>query len=105
MPAALCVLALEPSGAEADAAASLPYEADIACSCVRDSTAAGAACEAGARCCDCARGEGREGPGGCADAAPAPEAEAVRRRYRQLSVAVHPDKCTHPDAEKVHCTN
>ena len=29
------------------------------------------------------------------------EGAAVRRRYRELSALVHPDKCTHPDAEKV----
>lgn len=29
------------------------------------------------------------------------EGAAVRRRYRELSAVVHPDKCTHPDAEKV----
>lgn len=43
-------------------------------------------------------------PDGVTVAAEAPppvlEAVAVRRRYRELSVAVHPDKCTHPDAEK-----
>ena len=27
---------------------------------------------------------------------------AVRRRYRELSMAVHPDKCNHPLADKVH---
>ena len=26
---------------------------------------------------------------------------AVRRRFRELSMAVHPDKCTHPGAEQV----
>ena len=26
---------------------------------------------------------------------------AVRRRYRELSMAVHPDKCSHPLADKV----
>ncbi len=27
---------------------------------------------------------------------------AVRRRYRELSMAVHPDKCSHPLADKVN---
>ena len=28
-------------------------------------------------------------------------AAVVRRRFRELSVLVHPDKCNHPDAEEV----